>query len=545
VLTALYGALMAGLSGLGVSCALSYTSWTPAIGPYSRGYLAGVLVPMGLLLIVQAVLTFWPSRGSNPRRLPRFALALLFAVSLLLAVVWGSRIPEPRTAVFVVVWLPALALLAFFRWTRQAELLLLAIGPVAVLFGVFGLEVPTFDFSRPVVNWGTPASFAYLYPTKAPFIGPGGRLRPNLRARLRSADYPGGTPIVTDASGFRSEQSFARTPIAGESRVLSLGDSFSCGYGAAQDAFFGSLLEKGLPLESGTRRPVLTAEVSDPAYGLWYLQNYGLSFAPRIVVYGLCGNDVMQAAQFCGPGRRFRLRDDGLIEANPEYEGKPDDLVAESSDWSYPRPCPPSSRDRLRRTSGLMDQGNWLSSLLALQAAQGLARSAASKPAPMPTMALPFVELDGRLRLIDGYSNLGHYYRRDPDRTRELNRSIFPLIRGLDRAARGADARFVLVLFPQRYQVDPRDWQAMCDFWGLDPDDFDLDLFNSELARFCRDEAIECLDLLAPFREAAKRGPLYLPGGDMHFNRQGHRLAAEQTAAFFARSVPVARQAAN
>jgi lysophospholipase L1-like esterase len=465
-------------------------------------------------------------------------IGVLLAISMVLAVSWGSVIPDPRTAVFVVLWLPALVCLALFRWTGSAELLLASTGPVAVGLVVFALEIPTLDWGRPVVNWGTHASFSYLFPTKPPFIGPGGRLRANLRARLRSADYPGGTPITTNADGFRANEWFARMPLAAESRVLSLGDSFSAGYGAAQDWYFGSLLERALQVEPGRNHRVLTAEVSDPAYGLWYLQAHGLAFAPRIVVYGLCGNDVMQAAQFCGPHRRFRLRADGSIEANPEYREGADDLVAESSEWAYPRPSPQSSRSMLRRTSGLMDQSNWTSRILALRGAKSLSRFATSRPAPMPTMALRFVEPDGRLRLIDGYANLGHYYLRDPDRTRELNHSVFPVLRGLHRVARSGGARFVLVVFPQRYQVDPGDWRTMCDFWNLDGADFDLELFNSELADFCRSEGIECLDLLGPFREAALRESLYLPGGDMHFNRRGHLLAAERTAAFLRSSSP-------
>jgi hypothetical protein len=443
---------------------------------------------------------------------------------------WGLRIPEGRSAVFVMLWLPCLALLAVFRVWRRPELLLAGLGPLGVGVLVFAAELPTLDFSRPIVNWGTPASFAYLFPDREPFFGPGGRLRPDLRARLRSADYPGGTPILTNPDGFRTSEPVSRSGEPGEFRILSLGDSFTCGYGAAQDEFFGSLLERGLQNGAGgTRVRVLSAEVSDPVLGLYYLQTWGAAFHPDLVVYGLSGNDVIQCAQSCGPGRRFRIGDDAVLAPSPDSD-PPGDLVSEMKDWSYPEAGPPSSLARLRdRVGG--DLGVESSpSPFVFRLLAPLARARVRRASVMPTMAQRYEAIDGRRRLVDGYANLGHYYLRTPDRTEALNASVRPLLKGLKRAAAAVDAPFLLVVFPQRYQVRPEDWQVMRTFWNLKADDFDLDLLNREIHRFCASEGIDSLDLLDAFRAAT--ADLYLPAGDMHWNRLGHRLAAERTAAF-------------
>jgi hypothetical protein len=163
-------------------------------------------------------------------------------------------------------------------------------------------------------------------------------------------------------------------------------------------------------------------------------------------------------------------------------------------------------------------------------------------PTVMPSFAVHFEAVDGRKRLIDGYSNLGHYYVRDPERTRRLNSAVMPMLRGFKRACDAVGARFLLVVFPQRFQVAPPDWEAMRAFWNLDAADFDLSLLNRDLAAFSTAEGIELLDLATAFREAVERTALYLPAGDMHFNRRGNELAARATADFLAdRDAPPVR----
>jgi len=515
---------------------MSYQSWKPAVGPYSVSYLAGVLIPFFILAALQVALSLRTPPGRK-ERVPRATLIAVLVVATLGGLVWALRIPEPRSAVFVIFWVPAVALLAFYRWLGAPELALSGVGPLALLTLLFAGELPMHPL-LPVVNWGDVSSMSYLFPTHEPYSGKGGRLRPNLRARMRSAEYPGGAVLVTNEDGFRNTETVPLRAAPGEYRILSLGDSQSCGYGATQGAFFGPFVEARLrSLPSNPDVKVLSAEVSDPAYALYYLQQHGLSYAPDLVIYGLSGNDVMQCAQFAGPKRRFRFRDDGLLEPNPTYpyrEGSAppdaDSLVAELQDWMYPATCPSSSRLELGQGPQRDSRPSLRSALPAFQLLRRLSPFDRDPSVVMPSFAANFEASDGHKRLIDGYANLGHYYLRNPQRTAGVNSAVKPVLRGLKRACDAAGARFLLVLFPQRYQVAPADWDVMRAFWNLDAADFDLSLLNRELADFAASEGIELLDLLDVFREGARVRSLYLPAGDMHLNRRGHELAAQVTA---------------
>jgi hypothetical protein len=498
--------------------------------------MVGVLFPFMILAAVQVAMSL-RRPSAEAARSSRATWVATLMVAAVFGLVWAFRIPEPRTALFVIFWLPAVAFLTLYRRLGAAESALSGVGPLALLTLLFAGELPIHPF-LPVVNWGDTTSMKYLFPTHEPYFGRGGRLVPGLRARMRSAEYPGGAVLVTNADGFRNAETVTPQPAPGEYRILSLGDSQACGYGATQEAFFGALLEKRLRSVTSRRDvKVLSTEVSDPAYGLYYLQRYGLSFAPDIVIYGLSGNDVMQCAQFAGPNRRFRFREDGLLEPNPTYpyrDRQPpadaDSLVSELQDWVYPAACRPASLQTLRR-GPQSDTGPALSSALrTFRLLWTLWPFDSGPPVVMPSFAVNFETTDGHKRLIDGYANLGHYYLRDPERTKNVNAAVKPVLRGFKRACQTAGARFILVLFPQRFQVAPADWEVMRTFWNLDSGDFDFSLLNREPTAFAASEDIEILDLLDTFRDGSRTHSLYLPGGDMHFNRHGHELAATVTA---------------
>jgi hypothetical protein len=150
----------------------------------------------------------------------------------------------------------------------------------------------------------------------------------------------------------------------------------------------------------------------------------------------------------------------------------------------------------------------------------------------MPGYMSAYERIDHKLRLIDGAANLAFFYKRNLGPVDDLYKTFFQVIAAMDATARAAGAEFVQVLFPQRYQVQPDDWEVMREYWNLDPKDFDLELANHRIIAACRELGIHCIDLLDAFRKAAPSGPLYLPGGDVHFNRHGHEVAAYNVADF-------------
>lgn len=103
----------------------------------------------------------------------------------------------------------------------------------------------------------------------------------------------------------------------------------------------------------------------------------------------------------------------------------------------------------------------------------------------------------------------------------------------LDARVRASGARFLVMLIPDEYQVDPEVFAAAARHAGRDPADYDVDRPQRALARALDPRGIPVLDLLGPSRRAAVDASLYLPR-DTHWNTAGHRLAAAELARFVA-----------
>ena len=88
----------------------------------------------------------------------------------------------------------------------------------------------------------------------------------------------------------------------------------------------------------------------------------------------------------------------------------------------------------------------------------------------------------------------------------------------------------LVAVFPQRFQGSAADWRATALEYGLDPGAFDLDLPNRRVAAVCLRARLDCADLLPDFRREA--APAYLTLGDMHWNANGHGVAARALAPF-------------
>ena len=82
-----------------------------------------------------------------------------------------------------------------------------------------------------------------------------------------------------------------------------------------------------------------------------------------------------------------------------------------------------------------------------------------------------------------------------------------------------------LAFFPQRFQQSEREWAAQISYYALNPERFDLELPNRQLAKICSQEKLNCLDLLPAFRERGQE-LLHYPY-DMHWNDAGNQLAGD------------------
>ena len=508
-----------------------YRSDYPVLAGYSWKYMAAVIAPFLLLAGGACLADRLPGFRLSGRR-PGFMHALAASMPAPVGLVLAVMAPDPYVAVLMFILAAGLTASLWARCLRSPRPLLISLGPVLLACLMFAAEIPELVLRPATVVWGQESCFAMpAFPTKAPFIGKGGRLLGGLDARMEAPEYPAGARLVTNSIGLRNDTDIRTEAEPGVTRILSLGDSFSNGFAADQDRFYGPLLEQALEKRSTdpSGYEVWNAEVSDPAYGLRYLQQHGLGLNPDLVLYGLCGNDVMQAYWFAGPGRRFTLID-GRLCANPDYGGDPIPFYEQFRDRAYPR-----SRRVETIPASAPPQAGLVETLAAFRIFSGLFNlSLAYRSLPTVTKGFTgrYEAVDGRLRLFDGAANLGFYLDPAPPVVDRMYEVFFGLLNELDRTTRSAGGRFVLVLFPQRHQVQSGDWEAMASYWNLDRGDFDMEAPNRIIGGYCRENDIECVDLLDLFREHAGAGTLYLPGGDVHFNRRGHALAAEGVGAY-------------
>lgn len=125
-------------------------------------------------------------------------------------------------------------------------------------------------------------------------LGDAGFLAPGFSGAVKNEF---GRPVewIHNSFGFRTREEITRDRPPGILRILMLGDSFVAGHRLGQEQTVAFRLESWL---RGGRHPdaeVLVAAIEEPVIGLNYLESFGLSFEPQIVLLGITlGNDLAQ-----------------------------------------------------------------------------------------------------------------------------------------------------------------------------------------------------------------------------------------------------------
>ncbi len=459
----------------------------------------------------------------------------LASAGLLVALAWvGFQISDAFLACAHYALAPIVATTLVSRATGDLRLLASSSMMLALAVFVFGIQAFSGGHGDPITaRWGDRHTFALMFPKEPPFTGPGGRLRPNLDLYMNAKDQPQGARLRTNSLGFRNVHELAPEPPAHRPRILNLGDSFSIGMEIDQRDFFGAVLERELQRSHGEVE-VVNAEISDPAYGLIYFQEYGHELGAQVVVLGLCANDIMQVDDSVGlPGERlFFLDSDGWLRPNVEpapYENhvrRYEHLANPEPAWGVQGEAAPGSSPSLQVSKRILSRALRLRALD--WAFSKLPRR--QEPVLMYSYAAEIEASDGRKRYFDGMTNLGAFLEEPPPEVALLQAKLFAVLDALDRQVRADGAQLVLVLYPQRFQVHPEDWELLVTSWKLEAEAYDLDLPNRQLVAWCAARGIACCDLLPAYRQAA-REPLYIRNGDMHPNVRGHRIAGEVVAA--------------
>jgi hypothetical protein len=352
-------------------------------------------------------------------------------------------------------------------------------------------------------------------------LGPGGLLEPNIDAEVVGTD---GRAVRwrTNSSGFRNDEETSLEPPPGTLRVLSLGDSFTAGFRIDQEATFSRLLEHRLRERCG-HAEVLVAMTEEPVTGLAYLVEHGLHFHPQLVLLGITlGNDLAQTYLALDPRGEFALhRDANGLTVSRILPEDPIGFRHGLESVLVPASC--------LETRGLLDDARWWTGFL--RSRSRLLQSVA----PRRRAILSWYKEYRSPRLVDPMTGLGFFLRDPPEIVDEAYRRLFQVLEACDSFLAERGVRLVVAIFPQRFQVQPRDWQLAVSEYGLAEGCFDLEAPNARISRFCRARSIAVIDP-TPEMAAQHRATgldLYQGRGDMHWNAQGHRAFADAAGAAF------------
>ena len=107
-----------------------------------------------------------------------------------------------------------------------------------------------------------------------------------------------------------------------------------------------------------------------------------------------------------------------------------------------------------------------------------------------------------------------------------LNRISANLDRIREQAAK-AGAKYVMVIHPDRLQVEPSLRREIETKYGIDLEKADMERPQKMLRRYCKENGIPYVDLLPAFKAHAAEQMLYVRD-DIHYNNRGNELAARE-----------------
>jgi lysophospholipase L1-like esterase len=357
--------------------------------------------------------------------------------------------------------------------------------------------------------------------------------------------------VRTNAAGFRGGPlPGAKAP--GTYRVVVLGDSFTWGYGVAEEEAYPAVLARRLAERSQRRVEVVNLGLpgAGPLDYLHHLRHTGAELAPDLVVVGLFANDVNDLYQLRRFGTRspvFALAERQETPARRPWWRRaaaattPTLYVLAGRAWRGATATageahaataaePPSRGDdpaaiaawlgaRYDRRDAVLARYRALPS----RVRAGLDRILAGGPLGQ--------EVEARLALgalVDPEAERDTILLRSPER-RAAWRETEDVLAEIIGTARRAGARTVLAVLPAAEQVDRRRWPALVAAgYRMDPAMLTDTTVPDRTAALAARHGAAFADLVGAFR-ARPDQPLYYIL-DEHWTAAGHRLAADTLA---------------
>jgi hypothetical protein len=475
------------------------------------------------------------------KRVPKYArIGTVILLLVLLGPILMTILSQIRWPTLLLVFILEILLVGAFcivAWNPSPRNLQLFLALFASLTGLAAIEFSLFLFKGgpigqfELLDYGDVVDFSSAY--QWPFHE-GGALKPGVTARVIGDSATGLVDWTTDSHGFRNTSEIKSKPSEGTYRILFIGDSFVVGYRVDQQEFIGSVLEDLMQEKVEGKFAALNIEVvnaciQSPGTGLVWLQEHGLTYSPDLVVLGVTlGNDIGSTCVELDPEGPYdvSIREDGLYSIKPPVARSPDMSAAERLGSVY-LPAMAFRHDGLIGTLGGISD----SILVKLQQTKLVAnlRMLASDTDAPSAIHSSGGDTAFHVRAFDVIHGLGSFYIGNGIEEADLCMlRLGEVLQSTNTLLASEGVRLVVVIIPQRFQVNENEWNLTTSRYQLEPLSFDLDRPNRFIMQWCREHNINCLDLTPALQRSAANGAsLYLLAGDQHWNSDGHRLAAE------------------
>jgi hypothetical protein len=312
-----------------------------------------------------------------------------------------------------------------------------------------------------------------------------------------------------NALGLRGSE-IAPDPRPGIPRVLFMGDSFVEGKQVGEEEVVTAALQR-LAAAGGHPIEVINAGVAGYGTGeeilLW--EQVGPALKPELVILGFYPNDVRNNVE----RKYFALRDGRIVPNRAPRRPK--------LRWIYDLRKLMASRSHfyVLLKSGMKVMGSNADEDEPERpaGAEAAPREGGSTGPPATPRPASLLETEDVFEIQPSPS------------IREGWLLTEALLTEMKRRVEARGARFILAIFPSRYQVDRALWERHAAETGIDPADHDMDLPGRRLRAWGEREGVAVVDPLGAFRAGNTDNSFYF-SVDAHWRPSGHELAAEAIA---------------
>jgi hypothetical protein len=308
-----------------------------------------------------------------------------------------------------------------------------------------------------------------------------------------------------------------------------LGDSFTAGYRIDQKNTFCYLLEDTLKKIIPRKEiEVLPVWVNDPVLGAYYMQKYIEVLNPDLVFYGIClSNDVFQAFfKMSSVGGAFNVNLDSMyvskIERNNILLSKIENQLNSTTfdneclnyqNFSFWLITKNRLKNYILNITGKFKSLFFIKNLILSRPGQAIFNySSYTRPS-----------------IFDTNNGLGLFLKNQPSVIDTAYNHFFSALTFQNNLCKRLNIPYFTILYGQRFQVQPKDWQATLIQYQLNENCFDLKLPNRKMKQQFEKNNITFFDPTDTFIQKHKlnKKNLYLPMGDMHWNEEGNRVMAD------------------